>query len=1423
MATLELDLQQNIGSAESSIRSLAAAIGELKRASEAASGLRELSAAAKDLSKGIKIKITNNYKGTFNGITTDAKNATASIKELTSAVEKPVDISAIPKTENRNLVREVNKDVEALEKRQEILEAQKDAADRAFRIDTKQTIEGMGGLGADRVRDILKTYVKGLQETEAAAQSTTKAVQDLKSEMASSAEPNQFAKHSGVSDTEIQKMVDGYREFKKASEEISGMLGEPSRFAETPTEELLEFARNNAAHFEAFDKSLIDFGMVSPNTDSADASIRNLGNDARDAASATIVFGKSMDDAVAAVTRFNGSAASTGGVLSDIQSQFKDAAKSLGGNFVSSAQGAAKSVGQLFHRVSRIGSMMLLRKVLRTVGKGFTEGITNIDGYAKALGQLESHGSNAHRVMSDFATSGLLIENAVASAVIPILYALAPAAVTVANAFNEAAAAIARFFAIIGGKATFTKAKTAAVEFGKDVAGGAGAAKKALDDLMFGFDELNLISDKAGSGGGGGGGGNATDFASMFEEVGVGNISPFMQKLKMTIDDVFFEWDDLNPEVIAEKMLAGLFGLLGGIAGFLIGGVPGAIVGTLLGVSLGLLIDTLTFDHDGRLSGEEILQMIVMAITGIVGGVAGLVITGSAAGGIIGFMLGATVGLVINQLIFNHDNKVSASEVAGLAMTAISGLLGGVAGLILTHSAVGLMLGIEVGVALMVASLYLNKGKNFSAKDLIPSIVGMLAGGAIGFMVGGPGGAAIGAEVGLGLSILVNAVNFIGKKKVMDAFYESDFGKEIKGFEDEIARILEVNETIRINIQNITGEIDSETMTNLQTVKGLIRDIFTLDEKDNKTSAEIELLKQKIDALNENPLGEKLGVAFDELTGHVNKSKQEVEQLIAALEREAQIEGYKSAMKQLYEEQAQAVLAQADAQQVLNGLQEAHSEAVDKYNRLAEERKAVSEEWYALEQQGYGESNERVQELSEKMQTLEVDYQNAGRAVEKTNEDLMDAGQAYVKTGASVALATEKIGIMDEAMKALAETAPVAGQATGEGYGKGMETGGKVFTQAVQNMIDEAKAKQEAFRSGQRPQGESTMSDYNDGLASIVPTVLSTYGDTYSEIQGMTDTHHGILLDATERKDRDTINELEAFFSKSKGDYTQHNDFVEQDTKETYAEYTKTITDETTESDRVLTENMTDMADVTDKKGTEISDAAKEAMTAVKDTTNDNIPSAKDTFTENTHLMASEGSTNFHTIRDDGTEAMGNLKKAVDDNIPSAGSTFVDTITNMASAFGSLVSDIAQGAKDIINDMKKIAKAESELDLDEIGTNGGYTVVGGNYMSLDGASASGGFWDEGQIFIAREAGPEMVGTINGSTAVANNDQIVQGIASGVQNANTAVVSAIYTLISAVQDKDFSVSIGDDAIGRANARYQQSRGASVNRGAFANSY
>ena len=56
-------------------------------------------------------------------------------------------------------------------------------------------------------------------------------------------------------------------------------------------------------------------------------------------------------------------------------------------------------------------------------------------------------------------------------------------------------------------------------------------------------------------------------------------------------------------------------------------------------------------------------------------------------------------------------------------------------------------------------------------------------------------------------------------------------------------------------------------------------------------------------------------------------------------------------------------------------------------------------------------------------------------------------------------------------------------------------------------------------------------------------------------------------------------------------------------------------------------------------------------------------------------------------------------------------------------------------------------------------------------------AAVGGSFNQGQMFIAREAGPELVGTIGGNTAVMNNDQIVASVAAGVAQAVASVMGS----------------------------------------------
>ena len=92
--------------------------------------------------------------------------------------------------------------------------------------------------------------------------------------------------------------------------------------------------------------------------------------------------------------------------------------------------------------------------------------------------------------------------------------------------------------------------------------------------------------------------------------------------------------------------------------------------------------------------------------------------------------------------------------------------------------------------------------------------------------------------------------------------------------------------------------------------------------------------------------------------------------------------------------------------------------------------------------------------------------------------------------------------------------------------------------------------------------------------------------------------------------------------------------------------------------------------------------------------------------------------------------------------------------------------------------------------------------------------ALGGFPEMGEMFIAREAGPEMVGTIGRRTAVANNDQIVAGIAGGVAEANgeqNALLREQNSLLRAILEKESGVTLDGKTLTNSVEKYQRERG------------
>ena len=121
------------------------------------------------------------------------------------------------------------------------------------------------------------------------------------------------------------------------------------------------------------------------------------------------------------------------------------------------------------------------------------------------------------------------------------------------------------------------------------------------------------------------------------------------------------------------------------------------------------------------------------------------------------------------------------------------------------------------------------------------------------------------------------------------------------------------------------------------------------------------------------------------------------------------------------------------------------------------------------------------------------------------------------------------------------------------------------------------------------------------------------------------------------------------------------------------------------------------------------------------------------------------------------------------------------TITGMTASFSSkvdnipLASKILSGFTATIETLKNAITGVFTLSINNKKKADGGIFINGSWQKVQNY-ATGGFPGYGQMFVAREAGPELVGTIGGHTAVMNNDQIVSSVASGVYSAVKSAMS-----------------------------------------------
>lgn len=148
-------------------------------------------------------------------------------------------------------------------------------------------------------------------------------------------------------------------------------------------------------------------------------------------------------------------------------------------------------------------------------------------------------------------------------------------------------------------------------------------------------------------------------------------------------------------------------------------------------------------------------------------------------------------------------------------------------------------------------------------------------------------------------------------------------------------------------------------------------------------------------------------------------------------------------------------------------------------------------------------------------------------------------------------------------------------------------------------------------------------------------------------------------------------------------------------------------------------------------------------------------------------------------------------------------------LDNVREAIVTTFQNAIRSATNLINNFIDNVNDRMKFEWDDVEI-AGETVFSGGMIQLfriphvPQLFAQGGFPSAGDMFIANEAGPEMVGSIGNKSAVVNNDQIVTAVAQGVY-------AAVLSAMSQQEQQPLVVELDGEVIYNNQKKIERSRG------------
>lgn len=392
----------------------------------------------------------------------------------------------------------------------------------------------------------------------------------------------------------------------------------------------------------------------------------------------------------------------------DIANNAKKALEGMGAGFNGLGKKVDKVItplGKVIRAFGRIAFYRVIRSILKYIGEGFKEGIGNVRAYSEAInGSFNSAMTSAEATL-------LKVKNSLGAALAPALEAIVPILQTLANWFITVINLANQLIALLTGKSQWTRATDASTESLDNVKKSAGGAAKAVKNLLAGFDELNIIQSESG-GGGGGGGAITPDYTNMFEEVFTFDqkIREVAEWLKANFEDILKIAGDIGAVLLAWRVSNNFTGILGKLGG---------LIGTAILIKLEWDV-TGFFDKNFLESGEP-GWLIGNLLTSALGAKLASEAIGKIGAGkevklaVGAITLGVSAAADINA--FLGDFKINGVTQNNMLVAAAGALKGGIAGLLVAKMLGLNPIGLAVGAAVATVAITVGLAVAINAKS----------------------------------------------------------------------------------------------------------------------------------------------------------------------------------------------------------------------------------------------------------------------------------------------------------------------------------------------------------------------------------------------------------------------------------------------------------------------------------------------------------------------------------------------------------------------------------------------------------------------------------------------------------------------------------------------------------------------------------